>query len=55
MAMIPTQVKPTSLVSCGFNPRLEGGNTMARLAVEAACCFVSSLKENGHLVPKSVN
>lgn len=55
MTMIPTQVQPTSLLICGFNPRLEGGNTIARLAVEAACCFVSGLKENGHLVPKSVN
>ncbi|OAA79861.1 arginase [Akanthomyces lecanii RCEF 1005] len=55
MAMIPTQVQPTSLVICGFNPRLEGGNTIARLAVQAARCFVSNLEKNGHLVPKFGN
>nr|RBQ83568.1 hypothetical protein FVER53263_20930 [Fusarium verticillioides] len=32
MGMIPTKINPTSLVVCSFNPRSEGGDTVARLA-----------------------
>ncbi|KAL2205951.1 arginase [Sarocladium strictum] len=34
MTMIPTKVTPTSLVVCSFNPRLEGGDGVASLAVK---------------------
>ncbi|KAH7020459.1 hypothetical protein EDB80DRAFT_821444 [Ilyonectria destructans] len=49
MDMIPTKVDPTSLVICSFNPRLEGGDTVAKLAVQAACRLVRGLKEKGRL------
>lgn len=51
MRMIPTKVNPTSLVVCSFNPRLEGGDTVARLACQAICQLVSGLKERGILTP----
>ncbi|KAF4968692.1 hypothetical protein FSARC_3978 [Fusarium sarcochroum] len=53
MNLIPTKVNPTSLVVCSFNPRLEGGDTVARLACQAICRLVSGLKEKGILVNDS--
>ncbi|KAF5132730.1 Arginase [Metarhizium anisopliae] len=47
MKIIPTETHPTSLVICSFNPRLEGGDGVAKLAVQAACRLVGSLKEKG--------
>ncbi|KAF5006100.1 hypothetical protein FDECE_7500 [Fusarium decemcellulare] len=51
IAMIPTKVNPTSLVVCSFDPRLEGGDTIARLAVKSICTFVKGLKDRQLLVP----
>jgi arginase len=50
MQMIPQKVNPTSLVVCSFNPRLEGGDTIARLACQAICRLVKGLKEKGVLI-----
>ncbi|KAJ1324660.1 arginase [Microdochium nivale] len=50
MNMIPTKVEPTSLVVCSFNPLLEGGDTVARLAVTAIVQFVERLKKQEILV-----
>ena len=49
MTMIPTKVTPTSLVVCSFNPRLEGGDGVASLAVKGICKFVQGLKDKGIL------
>ncbi|WAO96101.1 hypothetical protein NCS54_01376300 [Fusarium falciforme] len=51
MQMIPTKVNPTSLVVCSFNPRLEGGDTVAKLACQAVFRLISGLKEKGVLTP----
>ncbi|GKT56042.1 arginase [Colletotrichum tofieldiae] len=40
---IPKKTEPTSLVLCSFNPRLEGGDTIARLAVNGIVRFVEGL------------
>ncbi|GKU08250.1 arginase family protein [Fusarium langsethiae] len=53
MKMIPQKVNPTSLVICSFDPRLEGGDTVARLACQAILQLIGALKENGTLVAKS--
>ncbi|KAF9636650.1 putative arginase protein [Lasiodiplodia theobromae] len=45
MGMLPQKTEPTSLVVCSFDPRLEGGDTVARLAVRATCRFVEGLFE----------
>ncbi|CAG7930124.1 unnamed protein product [Penicillium olsonii] len=50
MTMIPTKVDPTSLVVCSFDPRLEGGDTVARLAVKGICTFIKGLKDRQILV-----
>ncbi|RBR26196.1 uncharacterized protein FIESC28_00979 [Fusarium coffeatum] len=50
MQMIPTKVNPTSLVVCSFNPRLEGGDTVARLACQGILKFMNRLKEKGILI-----
>lgn len=49
MEMLPRKTEPTSLVICSFDPRLEGGDTVARLAVRATCRFVEGLVETGVL------
>ncbi|KAM0205295.1 hypothetical protein ACHAPA_012129 [Fusarium lateritium] len=49
MQMIPTKVNPTSLVVCSFNPRLEGGDTVASLACQGIYRFISELKHKGLL------
>ncbi|KAI9148114.1 arginase [Paramyrothecium foliicola] len=51
MNMIPKKLNPTSLVVCSFNPLLEGGDTVARLAVTGIRTFVQNLKDEGILVP----
>ncbi|KAF5522761.1 Arginase [Colletotrichum aenigma] len=51
MDMIPAKVNPTSLVVCSFNPRLEGGDSVARLACQAIQKLVSGLKQRGILNP----
>lgn len=51
MTMIPTKVHPTSLVVCSFDPRLEGGDTVARHAVKGMCTFVRAMKDRQSLVP----
>ncbi|CAG9984493.1 unnamed protein product [Clonostachys byssicola] len=43
MQMIPLKVNPTSLVVCSFNPRLEGGDTVARLACQAIYRFIEGI------------
>ncbi|KAM0400067.1 hypothetical protein ACHAO7_008545 [Fusarium culmorum] len=53
MQMIPQKVNPTSLVVCSFDPRLEGGDTVARLACQAILQLIGALKERGTLVAKS--
>ncbi|EWZ78743.1 hypothetical protein BFJ70_g11419 [Fusarium oxysporum] len=53
MDMIPTKINPTSLVVCSFNPRLEGGDTVARLACQAIYRLVSGLQEKGILTANS--
>ncbi|KAH6988247.1 arginase [Ilyonectria sp. MPI-CAGE-AT-0026] len=50
MKMIPTRVSPTSLVVCSFNPRLEGGDTIASLAVDGICTFVKGLVDSEVIV-----
>ncbi|KAK0372458.1 hypothetical protein CLIM01_10166 [Colletotrichum limetticola] len=40
---IPTKTSPTSLVVCSFNAELEGGDTVARLAVRGIVRFVEGL------------
>ena len=50
MQMIPAKVNSTSLVVCSFNPRLEGGDTVARLACRGIIKFIGGLKEKGILV-----
>lgn len=45
MPMITTKTDPTSLAVCQFDPRLEGGDTVARLAVQSICAFFKSLKD----------
>ncbi|WZH48365.1 uncharacterized protein QYS62_009539 [Fusarium acuminatum] len=50
MQMIPQKVNPTSLVVCSFDPRLEGGDTVATLACQATCRLIKGLKEKGALV-----
>lgn len=50
MTMIPTKATPTSLVVCSFNPSLEGGDTVASLAVRGICKFIQGLKDNNILV-----
>ncbi|KAF9874201.1 hypothetical protein CkaCkLH20_08184 [Colletotrichum karsti] len=47
--VIPSKTEPTSLVVCSFNPRLEGGDTIARLAVEGIVHFVQRLKDENIL------
>lgn len=49
MQMLPTKVNPTSLVVCSFNPRLEGGDTVARLACQAIYSLINGLIEKGVL------
>ncbi|SCO91362.1 related to arginase [Fusarium oxysporum] len=49
MQMIPEKVDPTSLVVCSFNPRLEGGDTVASLACRGIYRFLSGLKQKGIL------
>ncbi|GME36288.1 Arginase protein [Neofusicoccum parvum] len=49
MSSIPENVEPTSLVVCSFNPRLEGGDTIARMAVRAVERFVEKLVETNVL------
>nr|CEG04831.1 unnamed protein product [Fusarium clavum] len=53
MQMIPANVNPTSLVVCSFNPRLEGGDTVARLACRGILEFIHGLKEKGILIAET--
>ncbi|KAB2569616.1 Arginase [Lasiodiplodia theobromae] len=53
MGMLPQKTEPTSLVVCSFDPRLEGGDTVARLAVRATCRFVEGLFETEVLQRRS--
>ncbi|WYZ33886.1 hypothetical protein EsH8_I_000162 [Colletotrichum jinshuiense] len=48
---IPEKTEPTSLVVCSFNPRLEGGDTIARLAVKGIVRFVEGLLSKNILKP----
>ncbi|PHH85312.1 hypothetical protein CDD83_612 [Cordyceps sp. RAO-2017] len=50
MGVVPTKTDPTSLVVCSFDPRLEGGDTVASLAVRAISTFFQRLKERKLLV-----
>ncbi|TIC94254.1 Arginase [Colletotrichum higginsianum] len=50
---IPKKTEPTSLVVCSFNARLEGGDTIARLAVKGILQFVQGLKDRGVLTTNS--
>lgn len=45
MPMITTKTNPTSLAICQFDPRLEGGDTVARLAVQSIYAFFEALKD----------
>lgn len=45
MPMVTTKTNPTSLCVCQFDPRLEGGDTVARLAVQSICAFFKALKD----------
>ncbi|KAK2776389.1 hypothetical protein CKAH01_12443 [Colletotrichum kahawae] len=49
MEVIPKRTEPTRLVVCSFDARLEGGDTVARLAVEGIVRFVEGMKERGSL------
>lgn len=53
MSILPQKVEPTSLVICSFDPRLEGGDTIARLAVRATIRFAEGLVETGVLERRS--
>ncbi|KAL0939997.1 uncharacterized protein CTRU02_206607 [Colletotrichum truncatum] len=53
LGTIPTKTEPTSLVVCSFNPRLEGGDTIARLAVKGIVHFARGLIERRILTPEA--
>ncbi|KPM43165.1 hypothetical protein AK830_g3404 [Neonectria ditissima] len=50
MTMIPAKATPTSMVVCSFDPQLEGGDSVASLAVRGICKFVQGLKDKDILV-----
>lgn len=49
LSLVPAKVTPVSLTVCSFNPNLEGGDRIAKIAVEAMCRFVESLVDSGVL------
>ncbi|KAF4304266.1 putative arginase protein [Botryosphaeria dothidea] len=49
LSLVPAKVTPVSLTVCSFNPNLEGGDRIARIAVEGMCRFVESLVDSGVL------